>query len=101
MKPTISVHCRNYSKALEGGSHDDVVLVNRGLAREMVGEREGGMADLTAALSLNPHAAHAYFNRGNMHRCHGDLQGAQQDYQSGKMFRALFRGVLTLRPNMS
>jgi tetratricopeptide (TPR) repeat protein len=73
---------RSYSKALEGGSHGDVVLVNRALAREMVGEREGAMADLSGAISLNPHAAHAFFNRGNLYRCRGDLQAAQQDYQS-------------------
>ena len=76
---------RSYSKALERGSHGDVVLVNRGLAREMVGEREGAMADLSGAISLNPHAAHAFFNRGNLYRCRGDLQAAQQDYQSGEI----------------
>jgi tetratricopeptide (TPR) repeat protein len=48
----------------------------------MVGEREGAMADLSGAISLNPHAAHAFFNRGNLYRCRGDLQAAQQDYQS-------------------
>ena len=77
-------HCRCYNRALEGGSHGDMVLVNRGLAKEMVGEREGVMADLTAAISLNPHAAHAFFNRGNLSRCCGDLQAAQQDYQLGE-----------------
>lgn len=66
-----------------GGSHDDAVLVNRGLAYMLLGERESALADITAALHVNPYAAHAFFNRGHLYRACGKLEAAQQDYMRG------------------
>ena len=74
---------RSYGCAL-GGSHDDVVLVNRGLGWALIGERDAAMNDLSAAIVINPHASHAHFNRGNLNRFHGDLPAARRDYESGQ-----------------
>ena len=75
---------KSFSQAL-GGSLDDAVLVNRGLTRIMLGEEEGAMADLTAAVEKNPEAAHAFFNRGNLWRSKGQLEYARDDYTRGSI----------------
>ena len=68
---------RSYSRA---GSHDDAVLVNRGVAHVMLGEMDQAMADLTAAITLNPHTGHVYFNRANVYRSLGAMEMAGEDY---------------------
>ena len=67
-----------------GGSHDDAVLVNRGLAYMLLWERERALDDITAATHINPYTAHAFFNRGHLNRSCGRLEEAQEDYSRGE-----------------
>ena len=75
---------RSYDCALKCGSHDDAVQINRGLCHMMLGEKERALNDLSVAISNNPYAAHAYFNRANINRSLGNLEEAQCDYRKGR-----------------
>lgn len=59
----------------------------------MVGDVKEAMQDLTAAIDANCYSSHAYFNRANLHRYHGNLQAARDDYEMSK-FRTLLKFVL-------
>ena len=53
---------------------------NRGVMRSEHGDKQGAVADYTAALQLNPDCADAYRNRGNAREELGDQVGAASDW---------------------
>lgn len=57
-----------------------VAYMNRGLAKAEAGHHEAAIADLDAALRLNPHSDVALNNRGGCHVYLGNWQAALRDY---------------------
>ena len=53
---------------------------NRGLARDLEGDRQGALADYNCTIQLDPNHAKAYVNRGLLRDRLGDRQGALADY---------------------
>ena len=43
----------------------------RAIAKVLLKDNAGALVDFDAAISLNPFAAHSYFNRGNLHLAMG------------------------------
>ena len=44
---------------------------HRAIAKVLLKDYEGALADFDTAISLNAFAAHSYFNRGNLHLAMG------------------------------
>lgn len=38
---------------------------------------------ITLSVEVNPFAAHAYFNRGNLLKRNGNIMAAEEDYRKG------------------
>ena len=62
---------------------DDSILLNRAIAYSITKQRDKAMVDFERAIEANPFSAHAYFNRGNLHKSMGDLVKAEEDYKKG------------------
>ncbi len=61
------------------GKELGVTYLNRGYERETKGDREGAMADYSAAIGANPAYALAYYNRGSTYRLLGKFDLALND----------------------
>ena len=63
---------RNYTQA----------YINRGNARNYLGDKQGAIADFNSVIKINPNYVDAYYNRGITRNELGDKQGAIADYSS-------------------
>ena len=69
-----------YTRALRLNPNYAAAYINRGNAKDALGQHQAALADYDAALRLNPNFAAAYYNRGNAERALGQYQAALTDY---------------------
>ena len=48
------------------------IILNRAICKVLLKDEDGALADFETAVALNPFAAHAYFNRANLHLTMGN-----------------------------
>jgi len=72
----------------QGGNLEQVAIVNRGVAREMSGDLEGAMQDLSLAINEYPNNADLYNSRGNLHLLLGHMDLALEDYDQAILLNA-------------
>ena len=69
-----------YDHALEVTSHNDIVLINRGVAYAKLGNRSQAISDYDEAIEIDPGNAEAYYNRGIEYDELGNHLQAIEDY---------------------
>ena len=52
-------------------------MYSRAIAKALLKDYKGALIDFDTAISLNPFAAHSYFNRGNLHLATGMCTAAR------------------------
>ncbi len=72
----------DFDRALELDPRAARTYVNRGLAREELGDQQGALQDIDRALELDPRAAVSYLNRGIVRERGGDDAGACADWEA-------------------
>lgn len=70
----------NLNQALEIKPDYSDAYNNRGIIREITGDKDGAISDLTTALKFRPKNFISYYNRANIRQQLGDKQGALSDY---------------------
>ena len=71
-----------FSKALSPDlPSDEQILINRGIARALLGRKQGSLADLNLAEESNPNFAHIFVNKAYHHMLSGKTQLASEGYQ--------------------
>ena len=69
-----------YTKAIELNPAYAEAYVNRGSAKNSLGQHQAAIADYTRAIALNPTDAEAYYNRGNTKNSLGQYKEAIADF---------------------
>lgn len=65
---------------LSGDTQKATVLKTQGSEKQIRGDQQGAVEDLTRALQLNPNDAEAYYKRGNVNYDQGNFEAAIEDY---------------------
>ena len=84
LKKDLNKALADYNKVMELAPNfpaAGLVYKNRSVIRQFNGDRDGALADLNQAVSLNPKDAGAYGNRGVIRALQEDLDGAASDYE--------------------
>lgn len=74
----------NYEKAVQVAPEDVTIRLNRGAARDYLGDREGAIADYDYIIDRRPDYANAFLNRGNTKYAANDIEGACADWRRAK-----------------
>lgn len=69
-----------YSQVLELDHNNETALLWRGIAYSLLNKSEAALADLNAALAINPHLARAYNNIGNVYASDEQYELAEINY---------------------
>lgn len=69
-----------YSQVLELDHNNETALLWRGIAYSLLNNSEAALADLNAALAINPHLARAYNNIGNVYASDERYELAETNY---------------------
>ncbi|XP_063677695.1 uncharacterized protein LOC134813749 isoform X3 [Bolinopsis microptera] len=70
-----------YDAAVKNSVNDEGAVLNRAIAKALLKDYKGALIDFDTAISLNPFAAHSYFNRGNLYLAMGENAAAEDDYR--------------------
>lgn len=65
---------------LSGDAQKATVLKTQGSEKQIRGDQQGAVEDLSRALQLNPNDAEAYYKRGNVNYDQGNFEAAIEDY---------------------
>lgn len=56
----------------------------------MLRDTKGALEDFQLAISLSPHSAHMYFNRGNLYATIEQYENAEKDYTKCNVFNNFY-----------
>ena len=80
----LSAALKNYEKAVQLAPEDVSIRLNRGAARDYLGDRQGALADYNYIITRLPNCSKAFLNRGNTKYKDHDLEGACADWKHAK-----------------
>ena len=81
----------DYNQALKINPNLAQAYYNRGVVRDVLGDKQSAIADYNQALKINPNFDRAYYNRGVVRHILGDKQSAIADYNQ----------ALKINPNLA
>ena len=85
---------KNYDKAIELFNRHEVALLNRGNAKDELGDYEGSVKDYSRAIQIRPDMGMAYFNRALIKETKlQDSIGALEDYEMTIQVDPSYQGV--------
>jgi tetratricopeptide (TPR) repeat protein len=80
----VSAALKNYEQAVQLAPEDVSLRLNRGAARDYLGDRQGALADYDYIIARLPHCSQAFLNRGNTKYGAHDIEGACEDWKHAK-----------------
>lgn len=81
-KDDIQGALENFDQAVMLESSNPIMLVNRGIAHDELGQYEAAIADYTAAIERDEALTEAYYNRANAHHNLKQYEQAVADYST-------------------
>ena len=73
-----------YHQALSYNAKDESALLNGAITKVMLKDSNAALSLFEKAVTLSPHSAHIYFNRGNLYTSLKLYDKAEADYSKGQ-----------------